>query len=149
MRVNTNTMVPRVDVTHPVPAIVPVAARTTNSAIVSTIIDTLGFDSCTFYIMTGTNTDTDATFAVTMEHGNDAALADTSAPAASELAGTLALAGFTFADDGECRKIGYIGSKRYVRLTITPSLNDAGNIFVVAICVLGNPASIPTANPPQ
>lgn len=133
---------------HPLSAIPPVAARTDNTAIVSTIIDTKGYDSLTWLIVTGTNTDTNATFAVTMDEGDASDLSGSNAVAATDIIGTYALAGFTFADDTETRKIGYGGSKRYVRLTITPSGNDAGNIFVAAIALLGNPHQVPTANPP-
>ena len=56
---------------------------------------------------------------------------------------------FQFDDDGECRKIGYVGSKRYVRVTVTPSGNDSGNIFLAGVAILGNPEMFPTANPPQ
>jgi hypothetical protein len=65
-----------------------------------------------------------------------------------DMIGTEALASFTFADDAECRKLGYIGSKSYIRATITPAAN-AGNLFVAGMWVQGHPASAPTANPPQ
>lgn len=133
---------------HPLAAIPPVAARTDNTAIVSSIIDTKGYDSLTWLIVTGTNTDANATFAVTMDESDDSGMSGSNAVAAADLVGTYALAGFTFADDAETRKIGYSGTKRYVRLTITPSGNDSGNIFVAAIALLANPAILPTANPP-
>lgn len=133
---------------HIASAIPPVAARTDNTAIVSSIIDTLGYGSCTFAINVGTNTDANATFAVTMDDGDNSALSDAAAVAVGNLAGTYALAGYTFGDDAETRKIGYVGSKRYVRLTITPSGNDSGNIFVSAVALLGHPEVAPTANPP-
>jgi len=134
---------------HPVPLIVPVAARTDNTAIVSAIIDTQGYESCTLVLITGTNTDVDATFAVLVEDGAASNLSDNAAVADTFLVGTEALAGFDFGDDNECRKIGYIGSKRYVRVTVTPANNAAGNIFVAGIAILGNPHHRPTANPPQ
>ena len=115
----------------------------------ATIVDRLGYDALTFAIVTGTNTDVDATFAVLVEDGDNSGLSDNVAVADEHLVGTEALAGFTFADDVECRKIGYVGNKRYVRLTITPTGNDSGNIFVSAVAVLGRPHSMPTANPPQ
>lgn len=148
MRPRANTMADQARELHFVPAIAPIAARTDNTAIVSAIIDLEGYDACTFAIMTGTNTDVNATFAVTLEEGDNSALSDTAA-ATSFGYTTLALAGYTFSDDVECRKLAYTGSKRYVRLTITPSGNDSGNIFVAAIAVLGLPVSTPTANPPQ
>ena len=134
---------------HTVPLIAPVAARTDNTAIVSAIIDTRGFGSCTLVLVTGTNTDANATFAVLVEDGNDSGLGDNGAVADADLLGTEALAGFTFADDVECRKIGYVGPKRYVRLTVTPTGNDSGNIFIAGVAILGHPTMAPTANPPQ
>ena len=134
---------------HPVPLIVPVAARTDNTAIVSAIIDTAGYESCGLVLVTGTNTDTNATFAVLIEDGDDASLSDNAAVADAFLLGTEAAAGFTFADDNECRKIGYVGGKRYVRMTVTPSGNDSGNIFIAGVALLGHPRNAPTANPPS
>lgn len=134
---------------HTVNAIPPIAARTDNTAITSSIIDTLGYDSATFVLSIGTNTDINATFAVTMEEGSASNLSGSNAVAAADLVGTYALAGFTFADDTETRKIGYIGTKRYIRLTVTPTGNDSGNIFLAAVAVLGHPSRMPTANPPQ
>ena len=65
------------------------------------------------------------------------------------LTGTEVLASFQFDDDNETRKIGYVGTQRYLRATITPANNAAGNIFVAAIWILGKPNRQPTANPPQ
>lgn len=130
---------------HFVPLITPVAARTDNTAIVSAIIDRKGFESLELVIVTGANTDANATFAVLVEDGDNGALSDNAAVADTQLLGTEAVAGFTFSDDGECRKIGYVGDKRYVRVTVTPSGNDSGNIFLAGVAVLGNAGSSPTA----
>ena len=132
-----------------VPLIVPVAARTDNTAIVSAIIDRKGYQSCALVLITGTNTDTNATFTVLVEDGNASNLSDNAAVADSELNGTELLAGFQFDDDNECRKIGYVGSKRYVRMTVTPAGNDSGNIFIAGVAILGNADLAPPANPPQ
>lgn len=125
----------------------PKAATTDNTAYVSNIIDMLGFASCTLVLDTGTLTDADATFAVTMEHGDDSALADTAVPAAGDLIGTLAQAGFDFSGDNACRKLGYIGSKRYVRMTVTPT-NNTGNVFLAGVAVLGHPKVSPQPSVP-
>ncbi len=124
---------------HFVPLIAPAAARTDDTAIVSAIIDTFGYESLELALITGTNTDADATFAVLVEDGNVANLSDAAAVADAQLIGTELAAGFTFGDDVECRKIGYVGIKRYVRMTVTPSGNGAGNIFLSGVAVLGNP----------
>lgn len=132
---------------HTAVALAPVVA-TDNTAQVSAIIDTRGYDSLTFAILAGTLADADATFAVTMDHGDASNLSDAASVPTGDIVGTLALAGFTFADDAETRKIGYVGAKRYVRLTITPTGN-AGNAPLAALAILGHPAIRPTANPPQ
>lgn len=137
-----------IDNVHILNAISPVAARTDNTAIASSIIDRRGYGACIFGLLVGTNTDTNATFAVTMTHGDASDLSDGVAVPTEELLGTLALAGYTFADDAESRKVGYAGTKRYVRVTVTPSGNDAGNIFLAAAAILVNPLSAPTPNPP-
>jgi hypothetical protein len=130
--------------THFVPLITPVAARTDNTAIVSAIIDLAGYEGCELVLVTGANTDANATFAVLVEDGDNSGLSDAAAVADTFLVGTEAGAGFTFADDGECRKIGYIGAKRYVRMTVTPTGNDSGNIFLAGVAVLGHPRHAPT-----
>lgn len=127
----------------------PVAAVTDNTPYVSQIVDTLGFGSCTFITLIGANTDSDATFATLVEESDAANMDGAGAVADADLIGTEALAGFTAADDdNEVRKIGYIGNKRYVRVTLTPSGNNSGNIFLAGVWILGHPHQRPTANPP-
>lgn len=123
------------------------AAQTDNTAIVSQIVDARGYESVEFLILTGSLADADATFTVLVEEGDASNLSDAAAVADSDLLGTEALAGFTFADDDKVFKIGYVGSKRYVRVTITPA-NNTGNACVAGVWLLGHPALKPTANPP-
>jgi len=130
-------------------AISPQAARTDNTPIVSEIVDIAGYSGLVFAINIGANTDANATFAVLVEHGDAANLSDAAAAPDYNLTGTEALAGFTAAsDDNKLRKIGYVGPKRYVRLTITPAGNDSGNIFVDAIALLFGGRYAPAPNPP-
>jgi len=131
---------------HVTRAISPVSVAD-NTAQVSQIIDRRGYDSLTFLIATGSIADADATFVVLVEDGDNSALSDAAAVADSELLGTEVLAGFQFDDDNETRKIGYLGTKRYVRLTITPA-NNASAALLSAVAVLGHPSLVPTANPP-
>lgn len=133
---------------HVVPLIAPIAARTDNTAIVSAIIDRKTFSSLVLALVTGTNTDTNATFTVLVEDGNASNLSDAAAVVDAELNGTEVLASFQFDDDVECRKIGYVGNKRYVRMTVTPAGNDSGNIFLSGIAILGDAEQSPTINPP-
>lgn len=126
-------------------AISPVSVAD-NTAAVSQIIDMQGSDALTFVIATGSIADADATFAVLVEHGDAANLSDAAAVPDEQLVGTEVLAGFQFDDDNECRKIGYRGGKRYVRLTITPSAN-ASAALLAAVAIL-HPTLQPAPNPP-
>ncbi len=132
---------------HLVTALAPAAAVTDDTAQVSAIIDRRGYDSLTFELVTGANADADATFTVLVEDDDDSGFGTAAAVPDDQLVGTEADASFTFADDGEPRKIGYIGDKRYVRVTVTPA-NNTGNLFLAILARLGCPALRPTANPP-
>lgn len=127
-------------------AISPAAAGTDNTAMVSQIVDLKGYDGAMLAINIGANTDANATFTVLIED-SDASGSGFAAVDDAYLNGTETLAGFDFGDDNELRKIGYTGVKRYLRATITPAGNDAGNIYVAASWVL-RPLRVPAANPP-
>ena len=114
-----------------------------NTAAVGTVIDRLGFESVTFAIATGTLADADATFAVLLEESN-ASGSDFAAVADADLIGTEAAAGFNYGDDGETRKLGYIGAKRYLKLTVTPSGNS-GSAPIAAVAILGHPHNAPVS----
>ena len=124
-------------------AISPAAAVADNTPIVSEIIDLAGYEKLMFAILIGALADADATFAVLVQHGDQANLSDAADVPDAQLTGTEAQAGFTFAADDSVRKIGYVGSKRYVRLTITPA-NNAGNAFISAVAILSGSRYAPT-----
>jgi hypothetical protein len=127
-------------------AISPVSVSD-NTAQVSQILDTRGYESIELVIATGSIADSDATFVVLIEDGDSATLTDAAAVSDTFLLGTEALAGFQFDDDNECRKIGYVGGKRYVRATITPASN-ASAALLSAVWVLGHARTAPSSNPP-
>ena len=108
-----------------------------NAAQVGETIDLQGFGSCELVIATGALADADATFAVLVEHGEEADMSDAAAVADHDLLGTEADAGFDQDDDDTTRKIGYVGGKRYVRLTITPTGNGAAALLS-AVALLGH-----------
>lgn len=129
----------------PARAISPVSVAD-NTAQVSQILDTQGLCAIALIIALGSIADADATFTVLIEEGDASDMSDAAAAPDSVLLGTEALAGFQFDDDNALRKIGYIGSKRYLRATITPSGN-ASAAFISAIW-LGTPEDQPAPNPP-
>lgn len=128
-----------------VPAVIPQTQTNADTAIVGPIVDTAGYDSVELVVVTGVLTDADATFATTVEKGDDSGLSDT-ASAAADLVGS---ANFTFADDSACKKVGYLPKstvrKRYLRATITPTGNNSGAAPVAAIWILSNARTQPVA----
>jgi hypothetical protein len=124
------------------------AAVTDNTAMATGWIDLQGYHSLTFVIATGVLADADATFAVTIQDADASDQSDAAAVAAANLLGTTALASFTFAGDSSCFKLGYVGNKRYVKLTVTPA-NNTGNAPMAIIALLGDPDIAPTPNPPN
>jgi hypothetical protein len=124
----------------------PVSVADT-TAQVGEIVDRQGYESVTYVIATGSIADADATFTVLLEEGDAANLSDAAAVADADLLGTEVLAAFQFDDDNEVRKLGYVGNKRYTRLTITPAAN-ASAALLSAVAVLGCPHLAPTPNPP-
>ncbi len=126
----------------------PGAAVTDNTAFVSAIIDVQGYDAVSLAFVTGTNADADATVTALLEESDASDLSGGNAVAdadmVSQTLGTApeTAASFTFADDGEVRSIGYIGSKRYIRLTLTPAANT-GNQYVGGIAILERAAHDP------
>lgn len=131
----------RIDVKR---AISPVSIAD-NTAAVSQVLDMRGALAAALVIALGSIADADATFTVLMEH-SDASGSGFAAVPDADLIGTEALAGFQFDDDNECRKIGYKGSKRYVRATITPA-NNASAALLSAVWIT-TPLDAPAPNPP-
>lgn len=112
------------------------AAIADNTPLVTPIIDTRDYDAVMWGLVLGTLADADATFAVTMEEGDASDLSDAAAVADTDMINTEAEASFQFDDDSETRKLGYIGIKRYVQLTVTPTGNASA--APVAVFALGH-----------
>lgn len=126
----------------------PVSGAADNVAQVGAIIDHAGFESAMYIILTGAIADADVTFTVLLDEGDNSSLTDAAAVAdanmVSQTIGTApeTAAAFQFDDDNEVRKLGYIGTKRYTRLTLTPA-NNTGAWLIAACCVLGEARNKP------
>lgn len=125
-------------------AIAPAAAVADNTAFVSQILDCAGYEYNELVIQAGVLADADATFAVLLEESNNSDMSGANTVADADTVNTQAAAGFTFADDNVTRKLGYKGTKRYIRATITPA-NNSGNAFVAAIWAQGGARKYPQA----
>jgi hypothetical protein len=119
--------------------------------LVSQIIDTANCAALEFAIAVGTVVSASATFQVLVEDGNTPTLTDNAAVDPSQLLGVVGVAAtptgasFRFDTDDATRKIGYIGVKRYVRLTITPAAN-AANADISCLAILSRHRKGPLSN---
>lgn len=115
-----------------------------NTAQVGQIISRQGYDSLEYIIAIGNVADADVTFTVLLEESDNSDFSASNAVDDADLLGTETLAAFQFDDDNEVRKLGYIGSKLYTRLTVTPA-NNASAAVIAAVAVLGHPSQAPVA----
>ena len=126
----------------------PAAAVADNTAIVGNWIDRLGFEALTFGILTGTLVDADATFGVLVEDANASNQSDAAPVSDNDLISQTdgvppeVAAGFTIAADDATRKIGYIGVKRFARITVTPAGNT-GAAPIAAVALLSHASTRP------
>ena len=95
------------------------------------ILDTKDFDAIQFYVTSGTLTT--GTFTVLIQEGDNSGLSDVANVADADLTTTEADASFAVSDDDEVKRIGYIGNKRYVRLSIVSASTANGVIGAIAI----------------
>lgn len=117
------------------------AAITTNTTTNGIEIDTRGFDSVTFAMQSATITD--GAYAVLIEETDTAGSGYTTVVAA-ELTVTVASVAFIATDDNVVKKIGYLGTKRYVRLSyVSTGVTTGGTLGALAI--LGSASQAPVA----
>lgn len=126
---------------HVVPGLVAQAIAI-NTTVNGPIIDTQPYGSIEFAIQAAAITD--GTYTPSLTEGDDPALAGGNAVAASDMLGTVAAATHTVASAGTTKKIGYKGTRRYVRLSLTSTgVTTGGNLAAVA--VQGHPRNAPAA----
>lgn len=123
-------------------AISPITLTNVDTAQVGQWNDMADLIGLVYVIDIGALTDADATFTVLVEESDDqstiTAVADIDLlPQPNNTVSTApeALASFTFAADDTVKAIGYVGIKRYARITITPSGNGAGAASFSAVAV--------------
>ena len=125
---------------------IPPVVLTDNTGQVGNWIDRSGYDSLSFAILTGTLTGT-PTFTVLMEDADASDYSDAWAVAEcgslSQVEGVAAAtaAGLGVAVSNNVAKIGYIGGKKFVRITVNPASNTGAPLAAVA--KLGNPSIRP------
>ena len=125
--------------------VAPGAAVTDNTAKVGAIIDNSGFDSL-LYSWVLVTPDADATFTPLLEESDNSSLSGSNEVADADLIGTESGATDSAGNTTtKAWKLGYKGTKRYTRLTLTPAANT-GNLYVAAVAIQGSARSLPQSS---
>ena len=118
---------------------IPVTTLSTNTTLVGIIIDTLTFESIEFIALSRSTTDGDYDFSI--EQGSVDDLSDAEQVPPELIIGTLPV--YDDAEDNVVKRVGVVGKKRYVRMSVTSSNVSSGGTFG-AIAILGNAHARPT-----
>lgn len=105
----------------------------TDTTTVGAIIDTKGYESLEYHLLSGVITD--GAYAVVLEEGDDSGLSDAAVVPSDNVLDSLP--SFALADDGVAKSVGSVGKKRYQRLSIVSTATTTGGLFSVA-AVLGH-----------
>lgn len=119
-----------------------IGAISSNTTTAGNIIDMKGFGSVEFIIISGTLTD--GTYTPLVQEGDAANLSDASSVDDADLLGTESDAAFAASDDNTVKKVGYIGNKRYVRLSLVSTGVTTGGTLT-ALALKANAADKPVA----
>ena len=121
-------------------AAVNTAAISSSTTTAGNIIDTQGYNALTFILNVGARTD--GTYTLSIQHGDDSGLSDATTPDASDLVGTTAATAVSTAQT--MKKLGYVGNKRYVKVSVvSTSVTSGATVGVTAL--LGRPSVGPAA----
>lgn len=117
------------------------ATVATSTTTAGAVIDTRGYGSIEFILSIGTRTD--GTYTPLLEESDNSDMSSSNAVADGDLFGTEALAAVA-ASNGIGRVGMWVGSKRYVRLSVVSSGVTSGATSVHAMAILGTPDLAPT-----
>jgi hypothetical protein len=126
------------------PAIDPAAIMAGNATKTGATIDRQGFEALEFQVISGVLTD--ATYTCSVYESDASDMSGEVLVADAKLIGranAFTFLGTTAADDSTVKQIGYIGSKRYVRIKIVQTGATTGG-FICAIAILASPKIMPT-----
>jgi hypothetical protein len=117
-----------------------IQAITTNTTTVGVEIDTQGFESATFEIIVGARTDGTVTPLI---QESDVSGSYAGSVADDDLIGTEAQAALSAAQSRSI--IGYVGKKRYVKLSLVSTLISSSGLTAGASAILGSARHNPVA----
>ncbi len=106
-------------------------------AVAGQIVDTQGYESIFIAVAVGALFNSDNTFTVVFEDGNDSGLSDAAAVVAGDIIGTSPATIDNTLDLGSFR-FGYKGNKRYIRWGISAVGGTTPDAPIAAVAVLGH-----------
>lgn len=112
-----------------------------NATYTGSTIDRQGYEALVFAISTGTLTD--ATYTCDVYESDDSGMSGETACLQAALSGQAPAFTFAATDDNICKSVGYIGTKRYVRLKIVQSGATTGG-YITAVAIQGKAKVLPT-----
>lgn len=118
----------------------PAAIISANGTTTGQTIDVREYSSIEFFFQSGVITD--GTFTVTVYEGDASDMSDEAAVADADLLGTEPV--FASTDDNVVKRVGYIGSKRYVRAKVVQAGATTGG-FISCLVAQGHPHTAPVA----
>jgi len=113
----------------------PIITITSNGTANGSVIDMFGYDAINFDFLSGNAIGADVT--VTMEHDDDAGFATAVAVPSKFIIGELPSFLIAGAETNTVKSVGYVGKKRYVRVSIT-SANYAADTQIAGIANRGD-----------
>lgn len=127
---------------HCIRSIEPRVIMAGNATYTGQTIDRKGYESLDHVVIAGALTD--ATYTCTVYESNDSGMSGEAAVADADLIGQTNGFGFDYStEDNAVKKVGYKGSKRYVRLKIVQAAATTGG-YICAVAVQGKPRFLPT-----
>lgn len=130
------------DLHHGLKQLIALTSQTisTDTTTLGAIIDMQGFEGAEFVLISGTITD--GTYVVSLLEDDAAGMGTATAVSTTHQLGD---ADFALADDDVAKRIGYIGKKRYIRLSIVSTVTTSGGVFAGAV-LQGAAHTQPTAD---
>ncbi len=131
---------------NPAVCIAPRVIMAGNATYTGTGVAGAGYESVTYFILTGVLTDAD--YVCTVYEDTDVAFGTETKVADANLSGQVNDFALDLDDDTAVVKVGYIGIKPYTRLKIVQSNATTGG-YICACAVQGNPRIAPTPSTVQ
>ncbi len=120
-----------------------IQAITTDVTTDGNVIDMQGFSSLEFILFSGTLTD--GSYTPLIEESDEITFGGEETPVAdSDLTKTEASVAFADSDDDTVKKIGYIGGKRFVRMTLVSASTSTGGT-IGCLAIQGHPYIAPVS----